>query len=169
MAKPQDARQVSMKRLEQHKHTHCVCVSVSVSVSVSVCACACVRACLCCVCLSVCLRVSVCMHTYDISQPVLVRQAHNKKRPYVIVTCRDPKAAREARKVVLAHARRTGLPLTADIVPCTSTGAAGDRVYGARCAACIFVCVCVCVCMYVCMCVCVCRVSCVCERVLVCK
>jgi len=48
-----------------------------------------------------------------------------KNRPYVIVSCRDPKAAREARKVMMAHSRVCGHRLTADFIPTTAVGKNG--------------------------------------------
>ena len=48
-------------------------------------------------------------------QPLLMKGEEHKvsaKRPYSIVTCRSPAAAREARKLLRAVARNQGLALT---------------------------------------------------------
>jgi len=47
------------------------------------------------------------------------------KRTYVVVSCRDPKAAREARKIIMAEALRSGQRLTSDFIPTTAAGKNG--------------------------------------------
>jgi len=73
----------------------------SASVSVSLCACV-------CVCVRVCVCVCVCVADADMLRHLagLLAKAEDakqllKKRSYVLVSCRDPKAARDARKVSL--------------------------------------------------------------------